>query len=304
MRNLLIYNPVSGKENGRMQRIGNIIYNLTKDGDELVVYQTQKKGDAIAYCLEITEDDYDKIICCGGDGTFHEVMNGILEMGLKLPLGYIPLGSTNDYAKNLGINSRNVFECIRKKNVCHVDVGKFNGEYFSYVAAFGAFTDVSYTTPQKIKNSLGYLAYLLEGIKSLPDIKTYHVKCIVDNQEIEDDFLIGMITNAFSVAGIKNRGGENTRLDDGMMEYIFIKMPQNVLDFQPMISALLSSKIDERYMYFGQTKSLKIHSDMMQWTLDGEAGDCCQEVAIETCNRKLPIIVGDKFQEDCNSGKN
>ncbi len=291
MHNLLIYNPVSGRANFRTEHLGKIVYELTCEGNELSVYQTQGKGDAKKYLAENDVSRYDMIICCGGDGTLHELVNGLMENGLDIPVGYIPSGSTNDYAKNLGISSRNALSCIKKGYQQRIDIGNFNGEYFNYVAAFGAFTNVSFTTPQKIKNTLGYLAYLLEGVKQLPDVKPYHIKCQLDDKVIEDDVVIGMITNAFSVAGMKNRNDGNTRLNDGLMEYIFIKMPKNILDLQNIITSLLNSKVDESFMYFGHSKIFQIESEPMEWTLDGESGGLLETVEINTHQQALNIIV-------------
>lgn len=298
MHNLLIYNPVSGRANLRWERIGKILYELTKNGDEVTVYQTQGKGDARLFLGRKSLEQYDLIICCGGDGTLHEVVNGLVNNDIKIPLGYIPAGSTNDYAKNLGINNRNAVECIKERKVYNIDIGSFNGEIFNYVAAFGAFTNISFLTPQKIKNTLGYLAYLLEGVKHLSDIRPYQVKCKVDDTLIEDKIVVGMITNAFSVAGMKNRSNENTRLNDGKLEYILIKMPNNVLELQTIINLLLNSKVDQRFMYYGQFKTMVMHSDKMEWTLDGESGGCFENVEINTYCQALKIIVGSIPEND------
>ena len=291
MHNLLIYNPVSGRANFKTEQLGKIIYELTCKGDELTVYQTQSKGDARRYLSGISPEQYDKIICRGGDGTLHEMVNGLMENHLDMPLGYIPSGSTNDYAKNLGINPRNAVQCIRQAYVHRIDIGNFNGEFFNYVAAFGAFTNVSFMTSQKVKNSLGYLAYLLEGVKHLSDIKPYHVKCQLDDKMIEDDVVVGMITNAFSVEGVKNKNDGKTKLDDGLMEYIFIKMPKNIMDLQTMVTSLVNYEVHEGLMYFGHSKSFRIQSDEMAWTLDGEAGGVFEDVEIHTHQQALKMIV-------------
>lgn len=291
MKVLLIYNPVSGKTHFRTERLGKIVNALAENGNEVVVYQTQGKGDARAYCSNVLEGQYDKIVCCGGDGTLHEVVNGMLIGNKSIPLGYIPAGSTNDYAKNLGITTNNALKCVCDGNIQKLDVGSFNGEFFNYVAAFGAFTEVSFSTPQKNKNELGYIAYLLEGIKSLSSIRPYYMKCQLDDLFIEDDFLIGMITNAISVAGIKNKNSSQTRLDDGMLEYLMIKMPQNISDLQAIIFDLLNGKVDSNFIHYGQASSFQIESDVMAWTLDGEAGGNVSTVSIKTHQQVLNMIV-------------
>lgn len=291
MHNLLIYNPVSGRTNLRLERIGRIIFELTNSGNELTVYQTQSKIDIRNFIRTKDLARYNKIICYGGDGTLHEVVNGLIESGADRPLGYIPAGSTNDYAKNLGINERTAIDCIKKGLMKTVDIGRFGEEYFNYIAAFGAFTNVSFLTPQKSKNALGYLAYLLEGVRHLSDIKPYHVKFDIDGVIIEDNVVVGMMTNAFSVAGVRNKRGADIYLDDGKMEYVLIKMPDNVLEIQTIVTLLLSSKVDARFMYYGQFKKMKIFSEPMQWTLDGENGGVFEKVEIKVCYRQLNMFV-------------
>ena len=294
MRVLLIYNPVSGKTGNKEEVIGNIIWKLNSMDTEVMSYQTKDKGDAVQYLLQANLKDYDMLVCCGGDGTLHEIVNAVMKLGIKIVIGYIPLGSTNDYAKNLDINEKNALLSIKNGKVGNIDIGNFNGEYFNYVAAFGAFTNVSFTASQQVKNSLGYLAYLLEGVKHISEIRSYHVKCKADKYMIEDDILIGMITNAISVAGVKSKSHE-TKLDDGLLEYIFIKMPKNILDLQSIVMALLNSKVDERYMYYGKAKKFQIESEPMAWTLDGENGGVREFVEIDTYCRALSIIVGENF---------
>ena len=289
-KNLMIYNPVSGKMKEKDSFIGRLVQGLTDGGKLLAIYQTQGKGDAEDFVMR-QPIDYDKVICCGGDGTLHEIVNGVAKTGKKSIIAYIPSGSTNDYAKNLGISNENAISCIFNGKITGIDIGEFNGEYFNYVAAFGAFTAISFTTSQKAKNLLGYFAYVLEGIKHLNEIKPKRVRFQTENTGAEDDFLLGMITNAFSVAGIKNMGTLGTKLNDGKMEYLFIKMPNNLIELQMIIVALLNENIDERFMYYGQFEWMEIHSEAMEWTLDGENGGVCESVDIRICPEKVKMIV-------------
>ena len=292
MNSLLIYNPIAGVDRNRNSQIGKIIRSLGRSCGELTIYQTRYKGDAAQYISTKDLSGFDKIICCGGDGTLHEVVNALMRKDIKIPLGYIPQGTTNDYAKNLGISKKNALDCINKGKTISIDVGLFNDEYFNYVAAFGAFTAVSFATPQKFKNVLGYCAYLLEGIKSLSNIVPQHITCQVEGRTIEDDFVIGMVTNALSVGGFSGLKQQSTRLDDGLMEYLFIKMPQNVTDLQPIITLLTNGKVDDRYMCVGKAQKLCIQSKPMEWTLDGESGGSYECVEIEVINKALDIIIG------------
>lgn len=291
MRYLFIYNPVSGRENSRTTKLGNILMKLGQNGDEVLVYQTQDKGDARRY-LGLVREQYDMIIACGGDGTLHDVLNGVFQNNLCTPVGYIPLGSTNDFASGLGIHFRNAVELIQKDNRKRVDVGRFNGEYFSYVAAFGTITTVSYSTPQNIKNSLGYMAYIIEGIKQITQMRSYRVHFNINQKEAEDDILIGIISNSLSVAGVKSKKMDRS-LDDGLIEYLLIKKPNHIIELQTVVALLLQERYDEKYMYYGKAATLNFHFDEeVEWTLDGEFGGQWEEVCIETCPKKLEIAAG------------
>lgn len=290
MRNLLIYNPVSGRKEGKNERLGRIIGSLTTMGKEVTVCQTMGKGDAKASVLRHAGENFDRIICCGGDGTLHEVINGVLDSGWDLPVGYIPMGSTNDYAKNLGITAQTALQCIEEGATSKIDIGCMNKEFFNYVAAFGLFTNVPIHTPQEMKNSLGYFAYLLEGIKQLTDIKPKQIRFCADGEWQESNVLIGMITNTFSVGGIKNFKSSQVQLDDGVMEYLFIKHPKTLMDLQNVITLLLNGKIDERYMHYGQFHRLQMESEPMEWTLDGEDGGFHEKVELVIHPGAIKII--------------
>ena len=292
MKILLIYNPVSGKSMNREARLGKVLMELGKNNDEITVYQMKSKGDGALFISKQQINDYSLIVVCGGDGTLHEIVDGALKAGYTGDIGYVPSGSTNDYATNLGINATNALENIIAHKVMKLDVGEFNGEHFNYVAAFGFFTDIPYSTPQNVKNSLGYLAYILEGAKELTDMKSIHLKCETDSAIFEDDFLVGMVSNTLSVGGRRLKEG-NAKLDDGVMEYVFIKYPRNLLDIQNTIFALVNNKYDHRYMHFGQSKTFKIESDPTKWDLDGEDGGLNDKVIINTHEKALNIIVGD-----------
>ncbi|MCX4267573.1 MAG: YegS/Rv2252/BmrU family lipid kinase [Lachnospiraceae bacterium] len=290
---LLIYNPKSGRTGLKDDFLGRIVQELTENGTMVTVYQTQNKGDAKEY-IKRKQIRFDKIICCGGDGTLHEVVNGIMEIEERNILAYIPSGSTNDCARNIGITKENAVYFIKRKEITIIDLGIFNGEYFNYIAAFGAFTNIPFITSQKIKNILGYFAYLLEGVKHLSDIKGKYIKVLLDDKIwIEDNIVLGMITNSFSVAGIKNRTRNITKLDDGKLEYLFVKMPENLIELQLLITSLLSEKLDEKYIYFGQVEKMHLESEEMEWTLDGENGGIHKQVEIQAVQKVLNMIVGE-----------
>jgi diacylglycerol kinase family enzyme len=173
-----------------------------------------------------------------------------------------------------------------------MDIGRFNDKYFVYVAAFGAFTDIPYTTSQKNKNMIGNLSYYLEGIKKLSDLKEKHVRIQYEDKVVEDKFIVGLITNSLYIGGFKNVNNEKTSLNDGLLELLLIKMPKNIIDLQTVITSLLSNKINPNYMYYIQTPKLSITSESMEWTLDGEYGGVHKNVMIENCNKAINIICG------------
>lgn len=290
---LLIINPKSGK-NQIKPYLCDVIDLYVSHGYSVTVHTTQSQMDAYEV-VKARGEVFDIVVCSGGDGTLDEVSSGLLEIETdKRPvLGYIPAGSTNDFAKSLGISSQimeaasNVLEGV--PFAC--DIGEFNGEPFIYVAAFGVFTQVSYTTPQEVKNILGHLAYVMEGIKSLGSITSYHVRCAYDGQVIEDEFIYGMVTNSVSVGGFKSISGKVMELDDGLLEILLIKTPKTLLDLNGILSALLLQKVDERYMYLIKTDAAVFTSDEeIAWTLDGEDGGSCKLAEVHNLQQVIEII--------------
>lgn len=287
---LLIYNPVSGRNNMRMNTVTRFIQEAAKEY-AVIVYE-MKKDESFVPFLEQTQEDCEFVVCCGGDGSLHRVVNDLMMVGQRIPLAYIPIGSTNDYAKTLGINSKNAIQkALHGKNMC-IDLGRFNGQYFNYVAAFGIFTDVSYTTPQSVKNVLGYLAYLLEGVKQIGKLEGRSVKIELDDRKIEGNMIVGMVFNALSIAGKKSKNMNPANLYDGKLEYLFVKCPKNVVDIQAIITYLLKENLDNEFMYYGQAECFKITSEEMEWTLDGEYGGKYDNVEIMAVPRALEVKIG------------
>ncbi len=287
---LLIFNPVSGKNANRNTTISNFIMEASKQYT-VCVYQL-KCAERLEDVLADAKEVYEFLVCCGGDGTLHSVTNAILKTDIKLPLAYIPLGSTNDNAKSLGINRSNALSVALNGRICQIDVGKFENQYFNYVAAFGMFTDVSYNTPQNLKNALGYLAYLLEGIRQMGNMRGITITIHTDDMTYTDRFLVGLISNSLSVAGMKQKNVNRMNLTDGMMDYIFIKEPKNILDIQGIISELLSGKCNNKHLFTGKSGRFHFSSEAMNWTLDGEYGGSHEEVDIKTISNRLDMKVG------------
>ena len=289
---LFIYNPKAGKAQIR-NKLADILDVFTKGGYEITVYPTQRSEDAMEK-TEKRSKEYDIVVCSGGDGTLDEVVTGMIRSGFRTPIGYIPAGSTNDFGGSLGLpkNMVRAAENIVNGNDFARDVGSFNEDVFVYIAAFGLFTDVSYETGQDMKNVLGHMAYLLEGMKMLRDIKSYHMKITTQDTVIEDDFLYGMITNSVSVGGFKGITGKYVDLSDGMFEVTLVKVPRSLDELNQTLAALAQRDIDTAQMYCFKTSWLKVETEEeVAWTLDGEFGGRHIEIVIENQKQALHIMV-------------
>ncbi|MBQ9673900.1 MAG: YegS/Rv2252/BmrU family lipid kinase [Ruminococcus sp.] len=289
---LFIYNPISGK--GLIKgKLSYIIENLSELGT-VTVLPTKSKGDATRFVIS-NMNNFDMIVCSGGDGTLNEVTTGYMsvEAQLRKPCAYIPAGTVNDFATSLGI-SKNITKCvdaIPNSMLFPYDIGEFNGRYFNYIAGFGAFTEVAYSTPQNIKNILGKLAYFLEGIKQLSKIKSIHINITANNITIENNFIYGMICNTFSVGGLLKINERSVELDDGKFEAIFVKSPTNPIDLQETINDLLTGKTESKHLVYIRDSNFTINSDSaIAWTLDGEFGGETSTAVITNHARAIAFL--------------
>ena len=292
-RMLFIYNPRAGKELLKAQ-LSDIIDIFVKAGYEVVVYPTQSYRDAYKKILEFDASRYELIVCSGGDGTIDEVVTGMMHRSTRIPIGYIPTGTTNDFANSLHIPKGLLKAADNAVNgvVFPCDVGQFNDDIFVYVAAFGIFTDVSYETKQEVKNILGHLAYVLEGTKRLFNVPSYRIRVTHDGEEIEDEFILGMVTNSRSVGGFRNMIGKNVVFDDGLFEVTLIRKPTNPIALQEIIAALLIEQVDTKHMYTFKTGEITFESlEEIPWTLDGEFGGEHDEGVIRNMKQQLEIMV-------------
>lgn len=297
---LFLVNPHAGK--GLIKNhLLDIVDILTKGGYLVTVYTTQAQGEAVRVVKE-RDQQYDLVVCSGGDGTLEEVVSGMRQSGFDTTLGYIPAGSTNDFANSLNISSnmKKAAQAIVNGEIFSCDIGKFNEDVFVYIAAFGLFTEVSYGTPQELKNALGHMAYVLEGVKQIQNVQSYHMKFtyeeqegdITRNVEIEDEFLFGMITNSRSVGGMKNITGPDVSLNDGLFEVTLIKRPSNMIELNLILAGLLNEKFDTDLMYTFKTKRIYAESaDEVAWTLDGEFGGKHTKVEMENCKEAINIMI-------------
>ena len=294
---LFVYNPRAGKEMLK-PRLSDVLDIFVKAGYEVTVHPTQAYRDAYYQIKEYEVGKYDLIACSGGDGTIDEVATGMMkrrEMGKDVvPVGYIPAGTTNDFAKSLHIPRKPLAAADNavKGVPFPCDIGKFNDSVFVYIAAFGIFTDVSYETDQAVKNVLGHMAYILEGAKRIFNIPSYKIKVEHDGEVIEDEFIFGMVTNSRSVGGFSNMVGKNIVFDDGLFEVTLIKTPKNPIALQEIIAALLIEQVDTKHMYTFKTKKITCDSvEEIPWTLDGEFGGEQDYVEIENVQKAMEIMV-------------
>ena len=289
---MLIVNPRAGRSRSLAPLLNAI--SLFSEADYLVsLRQTTAQGDATRFVRE-NGAAFDRIVCYGGDGTLNETVTGLMDLPVPPPLGYIPGGSTNDFAHSLRIPSRagEAAKIVVQDHPFACDIGSFNGDYFVYVAAFGAFTEVSYKTTQDMKNLMGHLAYVLNGVNSLFSIKPYAMKIEADDRVLEGDFIYGMVTNSESVGGFRNITGKDVQLDDGVFEVMLIRNPSTPLEWEPVLSGLLSQKADNKYIYYFKTSRIKITAkEEIAWTLDGEDGGKHQDVEILNLRQAVQIMV-------------
>ena len=282
---LFILNPYAGMRKGA-KVLSEILAVFNRADYDLRVYVTAGQGDAVG-AVEKLAPGMDIVVCCGGDGTFNETVSDLLLAGLEIPVGYIPAGSTNDFATSLKLSS----DCVEAARAIvngaanTYDVGKFGARYFSYVASFGAFTKASYSTPQNIKNMLGHVAYILEGMQELSQIRKHHVKLTLDGCDVlEDEYLFGAICNSTSVGGIMTLDPNQVDLRDGKFEVLLVRAPKTLQEIPECLLAVQKQHYNSAMMTFRSASHITVEADPeMVWTLDGEG---------------YPTLIGVKIPEE------
>lgn len=296
---LYIYNPAAGRRTAKAS-LSDVVEVFSRQGYEITVHPTQGRGDATRTVLE-DGGGFDRVVCCGGDGTLNETVQGLLALPAdKRPvLGYIPAGTTNDFSRTLELpkTTAELAEMAGSGEPRRIDVGDAQGHPFTYVAAFGLFTDVSYSTPQANKNLLGHFAYLLEGMGRLASIPSYHMKVSTrSGTEVEGDFIYGMVGNTVSVGGLVNLPRDKVLLDDGRFEVILIRQPKTAKDWQSILTALTTlelSKDGEGAVVGFSAEEVTFTCDApVAWTVDGEFGGEQQITTVKNLPRALTIACG------------
>ena len=292
---LFIMNPYSGMRRAA-RYLADIISLFNRNGYEVITHMTGCQGEAIDVVAR-TAEKVDLVVCCGGDGTFNETVTGLLQSGVDIPIGYIPAGSTNDFAASMKL-STNVMQAAKdivEGTPVAYDIGKFGNRYFSYVASFGAFTKASYATPQSIKNALGHTAYVLEGITELSQIRKEHVRMELDGEIVEDDFIFGAISNSTSVGGVLNLDPALVDMSDGKLEVLLVRVPRDLVELAECIKAVQSQQYNCSVITFRSAERIKVFSNpLMPWTLDGEREDGHIHVDVENVHLAIRLIQKEK----------
>lgn len=289
---LLIINPTAGTFYTKSNRL-HIVELFQKNGYQVNHQATESKGHATELVLRYGLDN-DIIVCCGGDGTLNEVISGVMQLEKKVLIGYIPAGTTNDFASSLHLSKRIEIaaKAIVAGNIRTLDIGNFNSKrYFSYIASFGAFTESSYTTPQSYKNVIGHLAYVLEGVKDIANIRPYHVKVEVNGEIYEDEYIFGAVSNSTSIGGIVKLNANQVDLNDGLFEIILVKNPKTALDFHKIL-LFLSKKKDNEMIQFIKTSEATFYMDEpVSWSIDGEYEAGGNKVLIKNVPNAIKLLV-------------
>ena len=287
---LFILNPYAGMRKAN-RVLADIIAIFNRADYQVDVYITAGTGDA-AQVVSQRAGDVDLVVCCGGDGTFNETVTGILKSGADVPVGYIPAGSTNDFARSLKLPT-DMLDAARQivAGTDHpYDVGLFGNRHFTYVASFGAFTRASYSTPQDIKNALGHTAYILEGISELSQLKPIHVRLELDGEEVEGDFLFGAICNSTSVGGILKLDPGQVDMCDGKFEVLLVRTAKDFSELNECIRAVQKQNYNCKMITFRSAENIRIYTDQaFSWTLDGEKEEGYSPVEVTNLHRAITI---------------
>ena len=288
----VIINPNAGTRQAR-RFLPEIISVFNRAGYLCSVFVTEKRGDAVDFA-RAHAGRADLVVACGGDGTLNEVITGLQLGGHKTPLGYIPCGSTNDFASGLGISTAPLMACnaIVSGQPRSLDVGLFTPDrYFSYTASFGAFTSVSWSTPQNVKNVLGHVAYILEGIRSLADIRPIHMRITADGSVYEEDYIFGAICNSTSLGGVLKLEDSEVHMSDGRFEALLIPFPADLLVLNRILTALRTRYYDDESLRFLRASSFVFEGGPdVTWTLDGEAAEGSARVEIKNIRDAIRLI--------------
>ncbi len=289
---LFIINPKAGKTRSRSS-LFDAAAIFSEAGALVRIRLTKKQGDARCFAAEEAAD-YDLVVCAGGDGTFNETVSGLMEVENHPPVGYLPCGSTNDFATSLKLADNPALSARRiiEGKAQALDLGTHNGRYFAYVASFGAFTRSSYSAPQHTKNALGHLAYILEGVKDLDSLRPYRCRVEADGEVFEGDFIFGAVCNSTSLGGLIRLNPNSVHLNDGSFELLLLRTPRNPLDFQNLLLAMTKMQYDYPGVIFRHVKHVVVTTEEeIPWSLDGEYAPSAPRVEIQNLPSALTLVL-------------
>ena len=289
---LFIVNPRAGRTRSTAP-LFDAVAHFCASGYLVDLQLTQAREDATRLARELG-GKFDAVVCCGGDGTLNETVTGLMDLPSPPPLGYIPAGSTNDFAASLHLPDQplEAARVITASGGRPLDVGSFNGRPFIYVASFGAFTRASYSAPQNVKNDLGHLAYILEGVKDLSTLRPYRASVATEEECFDGEFLFGAVTNATSVGGLVKLKEDQVCLDDGLFELLLIPNPKSIADLQGLARSLLLQDFTGGGVIFRHVHTLTVQTpEDLPWALDGEFDPGGAQVEIHSLHRRLTFLI-------------
>lgn len=301
-KRILFITNTSAGQGGARQKMYPVISTLSENNCEVTVYPIIPNEKLTADSIlregfdEFGRFRFDVVLCCGGDGTLNHVINALMDLDIHVPIGYIPSGSTNDFSKNLNgdLTTEDIARAVAGTHTYDYDIGRLEGKYFNYVAGFGAFTGISYSTDQTFKNVFGYGAYILNMIATLPQNISYkqHVVVEHDGQREEDEYIFGGVTNSLSIAGVESPILSNASLNDGLFEVLLVKAPSDLIDMNEIVQGLSKGNADNPYVKVFHTRKVAFHADsLLDWTVDGEFGGSYRDATIEVFPRAIKIMV-------------
>ena len=289
---LLIVNPNAGR--GKVQkRIPEIKEDLMKTGYDVDIINTRKNFSAKDIITEYNKKP-DIVICCGGDGTVNDLVSAVMSLEDKPKISFIPLGTINDFARTIGLSRKKFFTqgILNNYSEKKSDIGKINEKYFNYVAAFGAFTAVSYVTSQKLKKILGKFAYFIVAVKYLFKIRSYKINLNIDGEKIEKECIYGSVSNSKSIGGFQWFRKRDIAINDGKFEVLLIKKPKHKIQYISIVFDILFRRYQSNNFFYRQGSKIEITSEKsLSWTVDGEFGGRTKDAKISNCKEAITFIV-------------
>ena len=289
---LMIVNPRAGRTKSR-EPLYDAAAIFSGRGYLLKIHNTVAPGDA-RDCARREGGHYDAVVAVGGDGTLNEVVTGLMRLDNPPPLGYLPQGSTNDFAASLRLPSdpaEGALKAVQSTGRA-LDIGQWNRRYFVYVASFGAFTRSSYSASQTAKNALGHFAYLLEGVKDLDSLRPYPIRLTADGETLDGEYLFGAVCNTLSIGGIVKLAPEQVALDDGRFELLLVPNPRTPADFQDLMVSLMNQDYTGRGLVFRHVSSIRVETEeALPWSLDGEYAPSVPAVEISNHRQALSLLL-------------